>query len=376
MKLVFVSNYFNHHQKPLAEAFIKEQRVDYTFIATSPVSESRKKLGYEDMDKSYEYVVRAYESEEALEKSMALCMDADVVIYGSCPIKFIKPRLKAKKPTFKYSERLFKSDAGNLKKLLFGIKFRQKEGKYKNNCLLCSSGYAAEDYNGIGAFRGRTYKWGYFPEFIEYGDENKIAEEKTPDSIIWVGRFIDWKHPELAVNALKFLRREGYDFDLTMVGNGEDYDKIIELVRQCGLDDKVKFVGSKPNHEVRLMLEKAQIALITSDKKEGWGAIINESMNACAAVICNKEVGAAPFLIEDGKNGFVYGSEEEFFAKLKTLADDCVLREELGINAYKTIKTGWNASIAAERFVVLCESILKGEDTPFTEGICSKADRK
>ena len=43
MKIVFISNYFNHHQKPLSDALFGMIGEGYSFISTSTMSEERKK---------------------------------------------------------------------------------------------------------------------------------------------------------------------------------------------------------------------------------------------------------------------------------------------------------------------------------------------
>lgn len=46
MKVVFASNYFNHHQKPFSNAMYKRLGDDYLFIETDEMGDFRKKLGY------------------------------------------------------------------------------------------------------------------------------------------------------------------------------------------------------------------------------------------------------------------------------------------------------------------------------------------
>ena len=46
MKIVFVSNYYNHHQSAISEEFYKQTGGSYVFIATAQMSDERKKLGY------------------------------------------------------------------------------------------------------------------------------------------------------------------------------------------------------------------------------------------------------------------------------------------------------------------------------------------
>ena len=49
-------------------------------------------------------------------------------------------------------------------------------------------------------------------------------------------------------------------------------------------------------------MEKSEIFLFTSDKGEGWGAVLNESMNSACAVVASHAIGSVPFLLKDGEN--------------------------------------------------------------------------
>ena len=44
-KIVFFSNYLNHHQMPLADAFYELLGDDYAFVATMPVEAEHLKGG-------------------------------------------------------------------------------------------------------------------------------------------------------------------------------------------------------------------------------------------------------------------------------------------------------------------------------------------
>ena len=108
MKLVFVTNYINHHQVSVADEFYRILGNNYSFIATIEMHEFRKQLGYPDYS-DRPYLVKAYNSEEMRIKSLQLAYDADVVIIGSAPEEYVTERIKAGKLTFRYSERWFKT---------------------------------------------------------------------------------------------------------------------------------------------------------------------------------------------------------------------------------------------------------------------------
>lgn len=46
MKVVFVSNYYNHHQSAISEEFFNQTNGQYQFIQTEPMEEERRNMGW------------------------------------------------------------------------------------------------------------------------------------------------------------------------------------------------------------------------------------------------------------------------------------------------------------------------------------------
>lgn len=380
MKIVFISCYLNNHQLPFCKAMEKLTEGNFTFISTSPVTQMRLDLGYEDMDHKYPFVLTTYDSEENKRKAMELAVESDIAIIGSAPDEYLVERLKQNKLTFKYTERPYKEKTTirNFPHRLVGAWLHHGRFQKYPLYMLCASGYAAGDYAFFGNYKGRCYKWGYFPEVLQQNmDEllNKKAENTVP-SILWAGRLIDWKHPELPIDIAEKLKSEGYKFKLSIIGNGDMEEELRKLISEKNLDDCVEMLGSKPQMEVRDYMEKANIYLFTSDFNEGWGAVLNEAMNSGCAICASHAIGSVPFLIEDGTNAFIYKNDDidDLLCKVKRLLDDKNLRENIGRQAYKTLSELWNADVAAERFVELVKSLQAGKETPFESGPCSKAE--
>ena len=126
--------------------------------------------------------------------------------------------------------------------------------------------------------------------------------------------------------------------------------------------------------QVREKMEKADIYLFTSDRNEGWGAVLNESMNSACAVVANKEIGSVPYLIKDGENGLIYNRKKrgDIVKKVLKLIEDKDLKTKLQNNAYKTLITTWNAESAADRLLDLIDCINSGKPTKYEEGPCSR----
>lgn len=324
------------------------------------------------------FVLRTYENEGLRNECETLIDRADVVIIGSAPDYLIQSRLKAGKLTFRYSERIYKKGCRWYELPARAVKYYFKHGRYKNLYLLCASAYTAVDYAKTCTFINKAYKWGYFPEVKQYPDIDQLLERKKRPSILWVGRLIGLKHPDASILLAEKLKNDDYDFDLNIIGNGEMEAQLKGMIQEKQLGDCVHMLGAMTPEEVRAHMERADVFLFTSDFNEGWGAVLNESMNSACAVVASHAIGSVPFLVKDGENGFIYknGDSDDLYKKVAVLLADKETREGMGRKAYHTIINTWNAEVAAERFLKLAEALQKGASTDlFEDGPCSKAGR-
>ena len=349
----------------------------FTFVSTSGISQMRLDLGYQDMDHQYPFVIASYESQELGKKAFELADSSDIVILGAAPRKFVLERMKNRKLTFHYSERLFKRGfLGRFSPTTMRYCINKMIGLDNDSqYLMCAGNYVASDFNQIGWFRGRALKWGYFPAFMTYEQSQVIHPERRSYSILWAGRLIDWKHPELILDAAKHLRQKEIPFQITVVGTGELKEELEQQAETEHLNDVITFSGSVSPEKVREYMADSDIFLATSDAQEGWGAVINEAMNSGCAVIASHAMGAAGFLIEHEKNGLVFesGNTADFLEQISCITGNKKRCAELGWNAYQTIANEWNAKTAANRFLKLSESIIHHEAETYKTGPCSPA---
>lgn len=369
--IVFVSNYYTHHQSSFSEAMYRLTNGEFYFISTEPMTEERLNMGWKIENASF---VMDYDSQK--EKCQQLIDSADVVIFGSAPESLFQTRLTAGMLTFKYSERVYKKISELCTFPARIPRYYRKWGRFKNFYVLCASAYASSDYALTGTFIGKAYKWGYFPEVKEYDTEKLFAgkRESNTVSLLWAGRLIGWKHPEVAVNLADKLKKSGYSFKLNIIGNGELEQELKNMIAKLGLNDCVCMLGSMTPGQVREHMEKSDIYLATSDRNEGWGAVLNESMNSCCAVVANRKIGSAPYLIEHEKNGFIYKDMKDLLKYVTMLVEAPELRCRLGLAAYNTMIKTWNAEVASERLIRLADELKKNKRCDiYEEGPCSLA---
>ena len=157
-----------------------------------------------------------------------------------------------------------------------------------------------------------------------------------------------------------------------MLGTGALEEKIKNIIKKYNLEDVLEVVGQVPSEEVKKYMEKANIFIGTSDSNEGWGAVINESMNAGCAIVANKKMGSVPFLIGNNDRGFMYDNYQDLENKIKQLIENKDLRVKKKKNAYNFIITKWTGEIAAENIIKTFNAVIEEKETMVKTGPASK----
>lgn len=382
MRLVFVSNYMNHHQMPLSQELQRLCRADggsYLFMQTQPMEQERVDMGWGEMLKEADFVHNYWEDEAGCQQ---LIDGADAVIFGGCDDEsYIEGRLGAGKPVWRYCEPLYKtgrykwiSPRGLRKKYHDHTRYRKKR-----IYLLCAGAYVAGDFRLVGAYGGKRFRYGYFPAFRQQ-DLKSLMDRKDQASqgqlrLLWAARMIDWKHPETALQVAAGLQGQGIDFRLDMIGDGVLFQEMRTQAKALGVERQVFFPGYCNPKQTRDYMEKAHIFLATSDRQEGWGAVVNEAMNSGCALIAGRGMGAAPYLIKHGENGYLYDHKrpQQAVELARRLAGDAALRQHLGCAAYETVRTLWNPQVAAQRLYACIAAEAAGQTLPqYAEGPMSR----
>lgn len=385
--LTFFSNYFNHHQKALCDEWYSLLGDGFTFVETEPIEGFRTTMGWGNEDVP-SYVLKTYTSDEAHQKAMELGRNSDLVVMGTAPEIYIEERLKLNKIIFRYSERPLKEGfikffIPRLTKKYIHLHVRNRR---KNIYVLAASAYTAWDYKKMfNSYPGKCYKFGYFPEHKKY-DVKKLMDRKCISAdretgnqdmptILWAGRMLRLKRPDLLVKAAKNLRDKGYDFRVVFVGEGKERKKIQVLTIMSGLSDIISFVDFLSPEEAREKMADSKIYVMTSNYLEGWGSVIYEALNAGCATVVSHAPGAAPWLVRNEKTGLIFksGSVDSLTDQLEKLLKDPGLCVKYGTAAYRQMERLWNPTVAAANVLTLADDLTSGRKCSIRSGPCSKA---
>lgn len=377
MFLVSYCNYLNHHQVLVADELYKLLGDDFQFVATLHRDEKELKGGQDYSSRPY--CILAGESQTAHSEAMRLAREADVCVFGACSQQYAIERAKQKDCglSFEVGERWLKRGWVNILSPRLREWWWNYQRYYRNKPFykLCCSSFAAEDDCKMFAYKGRHFKWGYFTQVDETLQIDSQINTENTTKIMWCSRFLKLKHPELPVMMAKNLKQKGYRFILDMYGSGEEEERTKKLAYDLGVDDIVKFYGAKPNAEILMVMREHHIFLFTSDRYEGWGAVANEAMANGCVLVASDAIGSSPYLINDGKNGFLFESEDvdSLTEKVEILLTNEKMMFRMQEEARDTMVKMWSPKKAASALLQLIDDLQNGQKCLIKDGPCSKA---
>lgn len=179
---------------------------------------------------------------------------------------------------------------------------------------------------------------------IDFEPTLKTSSQKK--SIVTCANLIKRKNVDKLIQAVNELS----EFDLTVIGNGSELNKLKKIAQ-----DNVKFVGQKDNKEVLDLMRQSDIFVLPS-VNETFGMVYLEAMANGCITVCTKQDGVDGIII-DGENGFLteptVSSIKSTLQKIKNLSEEET--EILLKKCYNTAKT-YNLTDCAELYI---KNILK-----------------
>ena len=195
-------------------------------------------------------------------------------------------------------------------------------------------------YHGVNA--------GYFHPVDADESEQRMVEDAPV--ILFVGRLVSKKGPEILVEAASRLRERGLAFRLDLIGDGPLRATLETRIRALGLGDVVSLRGLMVRGEVREAMSRAAcFALpcrVSADgDRDGIPNSLAEAMAAGLPVVSTR-LPSIEELVEDGRTGLLVPPEDPtaFADALATLLSDPPARRRLGEKARAAVVERFDAT--------------------------------
>lgn len=136
-----------------------------------------------------------------------------------------------------------------------------------------------------------------------------VKAPATPLEIISVARLTEKKGLHVAIEACRQLKEQGVAFRYRILGIGPWERRLRTLIEQYQLEDVVEMPGFKPSHEVKAILDDADVFLLPSvtgadGDMEGIPVALMEAMAVGIPLVSTLHSGI-PELVEADKSGWL-----------------------------------------------------------------------
>ena len=187
----------------------------------------------------------------------------------------------------------------------------------------------------------------------QYCPDPQIARFDRP-TILYLGRLKKYKSIDHILQAAARLPEKVGDWQIVVVGSGDDRPRLENIATRLGIERRVKFAGYVDAATKLDYLRRSHVAVCAS-LKEGWG-LTNIEANACGTPVIAADVPGLQDSVRDGQTGllFPFGDIAGLTERLTRLLLDQTLWHNLSVGGLEWAESfDWNeAARDTETFIV------------------------
>jgi glycosyltransferase involved in cell wall biosynthesis len=180
--------------------------------------------------------------------------------------------------------------------------------------ILCCGSLGLQYFLKYGADPGRCFYFPYEPDYalIESLDRSMISHTRrrfklseNRRRIVFCGRLIAAKRPDLIIDAFAVLATQRPDWDLLVIGDGP-LRASLQARLPPSLWPRVTWTGFLDDQVTVSALYRSCDVLVLPSDYEPWAVVVNEATAAGLAIVSSNVVGASAELVRDGINGRLF----------------------------------------------------------------------
>lgn len=181
------------------------------------------------------------------------------------------------------------------------------------------------------------------PNGVDLELANKSRAPQITGRIVCVARLSWEKGLDYLIKAMPGVIREYPDAHLVMVGDGDKRADLESMIKELGLEGKVKLLGKLAHENTLAEIGKSEVFVCPS-LAEGLGIVFIEAQ-ACDVAVIGTRVGGIPDVIQHEETGLLIEpkNSEQITTALKHLLGNQDLRERLRHKAIERLdRFDWN----------------------------------
>jgi glycosyltransferase involved in cell wall biosynthesis len=167
-------------------------------------------------------------------------------------------------------------------------------------------------------------------------NNNAVAKSaQTAHQIFTVARLTTKKGLPTIYKALSLLKNKGIDFKHTLIGDGDDRELIISLIKTLNLEDCCQWLGTQTHEEVLKQFKKSDLFVLGCEiapngDRDGIPNVLVESL-AMGIPALSTHISAIPEILINEQTGITVSPRDPLAmaAAMERLLTDTGLRERL-----------------------------------------------
>lgn len=186
------------------------------------------------------------------------------------------------------------------------------------------------------------------PNFV-FPPPAAATDGATRADLVAVGTLEGRKNQGYLLRVLDEARARGHQYTLTVIGEGPDRARLVDLARELGLQEQVRFLGRQPGAAGLLAGHRA---LAHAALVESFGMVLIEAMAAGLPVLA-APTGGIPDVFADGVEGLYWPLDDAGAAaeRMIALLEDAALYARCASAATHRFKTQFAPDVVGERLL-------------------------
>jgi glycosyltransferase involved in cell wall biosynthesis len=184
---------------------------------------------------------------------------------------------------------------------------------------------------------------------LEYfKNSRKPPEPEPPYRLLTVARMTEKKGLDTIYQALAILKNRGVQFHHTLIGEGDDHEKVVSLITSLGLENDTTLAGTLTHEDVISYYADSHLFVLgcrvaKNGDRDGIPNVMAESM-AMKLPVAATDVSGLPEFLKDGQTGLSVPSNdpEKLADAMLHLCRDTNLRQKVTQNARREIEDRFN----------------------------------
>lgn len=213
-----------------------------------------------------------------------------------------------------------------------------------------------ESFGKLGFDRHRFHRVRNVVEMPVRSPQNRGKKNDDVFELLFISRFAPAKGLVETIEACESLRKRGYRFRLTCVGDGEVRRAAGDAVGRLGLGRIVTFTGYLPERDVAKYYANSDIFVFPTSHPEGFPLVLFKAVAAGLPIVTTRIRAAADYLTEPDNCLFTEKRPESIADNIAKLIADADLRRRMSENN-TVLGLSFSAEAIAKEYAAIYESL-------------------